>query len=145
MSSRAIYGCAATSLSAAETSFFREAQPWGFILWDVKYRASDHRRYQLAGRAAPFPLPQQLGREAAGEVIAVRGTVTPFKPGDRVIGVTHPESEAAEAEIRREYTTASIGVGVARRALRYVSQVSYRQRSPHGARRFAVPGLEQRI
>ncbi len=58
--------------------------------WDVKYRAGDLARYQLPGRAA-FPLPQQLGREAAGEVIAVGGAVTRFKPGDRVIGVTHPE------------------------------------------------------
>jgi len=58
--------------------------------WDVKYRAGDLDRYRLPGRAA-FPLPQQLGREAAGEVVAVGGAVTRFKPGDRVIGVTHPE------------------------------------------------------
>jgi NADPH:quinone reductase-like Zn-dependent oxidoreductase len=59
-------------------------------LWDVKYRAGDLARYQLPGRA-PFPLPQQLGREAAGEVVAVGPGVRQFKPGDRVIGVTHPE------------------------------------------------------
>jgi NADPH:quinone reductase-like Zn-dependent oxidoreductase len=58
--------------------------------WDVKYRAGDLERYRIPGRA-PFPLPQQLGREAAGEVIAVGGAVTKFKPGDRVIGATHPE------------------------------------------------------
>ena len=33
MRSRAIYGCAATSLSAEEKSFFRDVQPWGFILF----------------------------------------------------------------------------------------------------------------
>jgi NADPH:quinone reductase-like Zn-dependent oxidoreductase len=58
--------------------------------WDVKYRAGDLARYQIPGRAA-FALPQQLGREAVGEVIAVGAAVTRFKPGDRVIGVTHPE------------------------------------------------------
>ena len=58
--------------------------------WDVKYRAGDLARYQIPGRAA-FPLPQQLGREAAGEVVAVGRAATRFKPGNRVIGVTHPE------------------------------------------------------
>jgi putative oxidoreductase len=58
--------------------------------WDVKYRNGDLARYQLPGRAA-FPLPQQLGREAAGEVVAIGRAVQYFKPGDRVIGVTHPE------------------------------------------------------
>ena len=33
MRSRAIYGCAGTSLSAAEKDFFREVKPWGFILF----------------------------------------------------------------------------------------------------------------
>jgi putative oxidoreductase len=58
--------------------------------WDIKYRSGDLSRYQLPGRAA-FPLPQQLGREAAGEVAAVGAAVQRWKPGDRVIGVTHPE------------------------------------------------------
>ena len=33
MRSRAIYGLAGTALSAEETSFFRDTQPWGFILF----------------------------------------------------------------------------------------------------------------
>jgi len=67
--------------------------------WDVKYRAGDLMRYRLPGRA-PFPLPQQLGREAAGEVVAVGRAVTAFKPGDRVIGVTHPEDPGAPETAR---------------------------------------------
>jgi NADPH:quinone reductase-like Zn-dependent oxidoreductase len=64
--------------------------------WDVKYRAGDLARYRIPGRAA-LPLPQQLGREAAGEVIAVGRATTRYQPGDRVIGVTHPEDpDAAE-------------------------------------------------
>ena len=33
MRTRAIYGCAGTKLGADERDFFREAQPWGFILF----------------------------------------------------------------------------------------------------------------
>lgn len=33
MRSRAIYGCAGTSLSAPERDFFRRTRPWGFILF----------------------------------------------------------------------------------------------------------------
>ncbi len=68
-------------------------------LWDVKYRAGDLARYQLPGRA-PFPLPQQLGREAAGEVVAAGRAVRHFQPGDRVIGVTHPEDPGSAETVR---------------------------------------------
>ena len=67
--------------------------------WDVKYRAGDLSRYQLPGRA-PFPLPQQLGREAAGEVVAAGRAVTRFKPGAPVVGVTHPEDPDAPETAR---------------------------------------------
>jgi putative oxidoreductase len=67
--------------------------------WDVKYRNGDLERYRIPGRA-PFPLPQQLGREAAGEVVTAGPAVTKFKPGDRVIGVTHPEDPDAPETAR---------------------------------------------
>ena len=63
--------------------------------WDIKYRNGSlikktQNRPILPGRKA-YPLPQQLGREAAGEVIAVGKQVTLFTPGDRVLGLVHPE------------------------------------------------------
>jgi len=76
--------------------------------WDVKYRIGEvHEFYGkstghhggIHGRA-PFPMPMQLGRDAAGEVAGVGERVIAFKPGDRVIGVTHPENAASLASIR---------------------------------------------
>src|ERR1700692_5127329 len=58
--------------------------------WDVKYRAGDLARYLIPGRAA-FPLPQQLGREAAGEAAAVGRAVTRVTPGGRGVRGNHPE------------------------------------------------------
>lgn len=58
--------------------------------WDVKYRSGLLAKYQIPGRDS-FPLPQQLGREASGEVVAVGPEVKRFKVGDRVIAVTHPQ------------------------------------------------------
>ncbi|MFT4229814.1 MAG: zinc-binding alcohol dehydrogenase family protein [Microbacterium sp.] len=59
--------------------------------WDVKYRSGRLSGNGLPGRRA-LPLPQQLGREGAGVVIAVGADVSEFAPGDRVVGVVHPEN-----------------------------------------------------
>jgi NADPH:quinone reductase-like Zn-dependent oxidoreductase len=76
--------------------------------WDVKYRIGEvHEFYGkstghhggIHGRRA-FPMPMQLGRDAAGEVAAVGANVTTFKPGDRVLGVTHPENPLSGATMR---------------------------------------------
>ena len=52
---------------------------------------------QLYNRSlsADPPLPKQLGREAAGEVVVAGRAVTRFKPGAPVVGVTHPEDPDA--------------------------------------------------
>lgn len=78
--------------------------------WDVKYRSGLLARYQIPGRA-PFPLPQQLGREAAGEVVAVGSSVTRLKPEDRVVGVTHPE-DPDSIEVARGLGNLSQGVAI---------------------------------
>jgi putative oxidoreductase len=76
--------------------------------WDVKYRTGEvHEFYGKAtghhggihGRRA-FPMPMQLGRDAAGEVAAVGASVTTLKPGDRVLGMTNPENTRSLASIR---------------------------------------------
>ena len=55
--------------------------------WDLRYRRGGLT--PPPGRP-PLPLPFQLGREAAGEVVAVAAQVTRFKPGDRVVAMTCP-------------------------------------------------------
>ncbi|HMH66136.1 MAG TPA: beta-N-acetylhexosaminidase [Rhizomicrobium sp.] len=71
MRSRAIYGCAGTSLSAAERDFFREVQPWGFILFgrniadpaQVKALV-DELRATVGDAGAPVLIDQEGGRVA---------------------------------------------------------------------------------
>lgn len=76
--------------------------------WDVKYRTGEvHEFYGkatghhggIAGRPA-FPMPMQLGRDAAGVVEAVGAKVRALKPGDSVIGLVHPENPQSKAAIR---------------------------------------------
>jgi NADPH:quinone reductase-like Zn-dependent oxidoreductase len=76
--------------------------------WDIKYRIGEvHAFYGkgtghhggIQGRRA-FPMPMQLGRDVAGEVVAVGEDVTTLKPGDRVLGMTNPENARSLASIR---------------------------------------------
>ncbi|MFC5219895.1 quinone oxidoreductase family protein [Streptomyces coerulescens] len=67
--------------------------------WDIKYRVGLPPGFRLPGRAA-YPLPQQLGREAAGRVLAVGEAVTRFRPGDPVVAVVHPEDPLSEEAAR---------------------------------------------
>jgi NADPH:quinone reductase-like Zn-dependent oxidoreductase len=70
--------------------------------WDIKYRRGDlfgKTGHSLPGRPA-FPLPQQLGREAAGVVIAVGSLVKHFCINDRVMGLVHPENKFCDNTLR---------------------------------------------
>lgn len=73
--------------------------------FDIKYRLGLLHRgnvdatVALPGRKA-FPMPMQLGRDCAGVVEAVGQSVTTFKPGDRVVGVTHPANPNSIETIR---------------------------------------------
>jgi putative oxidoreductase len=62
--------------------------------YDVKYREG------IAAGAMGYRLPQQLGREAAGEVVAVGPAVQRFKPGDHGALVVHPPVQGSLYEIR---------------------------------------------
>jgi NADPH:quinone reductase-like Zn-dependent oxidoreductase len=67
--------------------------------WDVKYRTGLPASLHLPGRAF-FPLPQQLGREAAGVVAAVGTDVTGLKVGDHVVAATHPDDPSSREAAR---------------------------------------------
>src|SRR5438445_10174495 len=71
MRSRAIYGCAGVTLSAAEKDFFRQVQPWGFILFarnisdSVQVKALVAQlRDTVADDQAPILIDQEGGRVA---------------------------------------------------------------------------------
>lgn len=49
--------------------------------WDLRYR-SGNLPQPLPGRP-PWPVPFQLGRDAAGEIVATGENVTRWSPGDR--------------------------------------------------------------
>jgi beta-N-acetylhexosaminidase len=71
MRSRAIYGCAATSLSAVEKSFFHDVRPWGFILFARNINDSaqvkalvQELRDTVSDDDAPVLIDQEGGRVA---------------------------------------------------------------------------------
>ena len=71
MRSRAIYGCSGTSLSEQERDFFRQARPWGFILFarnisePAQVKALVEQLRDTVGDAqAPVLIDQEGGRVA---------------------------------------------------------------------------------
>jgi beta-N-acetylhexosaminidase len=71
MRSRAIYGCAGTSLSATERDFFRQTRPWGFILFarNISEPAQvialvEELRETVNDAKAPVLIDQEGGRVA---------------------------------------------------------------------------------
>lgn len=58
-------------------------------MWDLKYRAGRLPPLPIPGRTG-WPLPFQLGRDGAGEVVDVGEEVTRWRTGDRVVQMPHP-------------------------------------------------------
>ncbi|MHA4854272.1 quinone oxidoreductase family protein [Rhodococcus sp. MSC1_016] len=56
--------------------------------WDLNYRAGILPK-TLPGRPS-WPLPFQLGRDAAGDIVEVGSDVQSWEAGDRVVQLTHP-------------------------------------------------------
>lgn len=82
----------------------------GVTGFDLKYRRGLPAHSQLPGRGM-FPLPQQLGREAAGIVVWVGSSVTTLSLGDHVVAVTHPEDPGG-AETARGLGNLSSGIEI---------------------------------
>jgi beta-N-acetylhexosaminidase len=77
MRKRAIFGCAGTALAADERAFFREVQPWGFIL----FARNIHDRGQI--RSLVASLRDTLGDSRAPVLIDQEGgRVSRLKPPD---------------------------------------------------------------
>ena len=57
--------------------------------WDLRYRSGKLPPNPLPGRP-PWPLPFQLGRDAAGEIVEIGSNVERWKIGDRVVQMPHP-------------------------------------------------------
>ncbi|MEM9010819.1 MAG: beta-N-acetylhexosaminidase [Pseudomonadota bacterium] len=70
MASTAIFGCAGPTLSPDELAFFRDVDPWGFILFDrnlvepAQVRALTDALRDALGRDAPILIDQEGGRVA---------------------------------------------------------------------------------
>ncbi|MFI8442125.1 zinc-binding alcohol dehydrogenase family protein [Streptomyces sp. WAC04189] len=78
--------------------------------WDLKYRRGLQPGTVLPGRN-PFPMPQQLGREAAGTVLATGSRTRLLRTGDRVAAVVHPENPHAP-ETYRGLGNLSTGIAI---------------------------------
>src|SRR5271165_5457783 len=120
MRTRAIYGCAGTELADGERAFFRETQPWGFILFarNIKDRAQvralvDSLRETVDDDRAPVFVDQEGGR-----VARLKPPVWKERPPQGRFGVlyeTAPETarEAAYLNARLiAHDLAEIGINV---------------------------------
>jgi beta-N-acetylhexosaminidase len=102
MRSRAIYGLAGPSLSAAETAFFREVQPWGFILFARNVGTPEQVRALTAALRetvgddrAPVLIDQEGGR-----VARLKPPHWPARPPAARFGALHDD----DPELAKEAT-----------------------------------------
>jgi len=100
MRSRAIFGCAGTTLLPEESAFFRDAQPWGFILFgrnivdrDQARRLTSALRETIGDARAPVLIDQEGGR-----VMRLKPPTWPERPPQARFGRLHEISPDAARE-----------------------------------------------
>ena len=120
MRQRVIFGCSGPVLEAAERDFFREAQPWGFILFgrniinreQVRALVNDLRQ-TVGDASAPVLIDQEGGR-----VARLKAPQWNSRPPQAGFGALHenapePAHEAAYLNARLiAYDLAEIGINV---------------------------------
>jgi beta-N-acetylhexosaminidase len=96
MRRRVIFGCSGPVLEAAERDFFREVQPWGFILFgrNVKDREQVHALTQSLRESVDDETAPVLIDQEGGRVMRLKPPVWPERPPQGVFGAlfaTDPE------------------------------------------------------
>ncbi len=98
MAGATIFGCEGTALNASEKSFFREADPWGFILFARNLETLDQIRALTAdlrgtvGRDAVILIDQEGGRVQRLRPPVWLDWLPPLEQMDRVGPVNGPQS-----------------------------------------------------
>src|SRR5512142_2554394 len=100
MRRRVIFGCSGLVLEAAERDFFRDVQPWGFILFgrNVRDRAQvralvDALRDSIGDAQAPVLIDQEGGRVARLKPPEWRA-----RPAQATFGKLHSSSQKTASE-----------------------------------------------
>src|SRR5215469_18522393 len=100
MRTRAIFGCAGTSLLPEERALFRDVQPWGFILFGRNIADRDQVRAltaslrdTLGDATAPVLIDQEGGR-----VMRLKPPTWPARPAQGRFGALHETSPDAARE-----------------------------------------------
>ena len=100
MRSRAIYGCAGTELSPDERSFFKDTQPWGFIVFarNILTKPQLTKLVQSLRETVDDPKAPVLIDQEGGRVARLRPPQWKSRPAARQFGELHER----DAETARE-------------------------------------------
>jgi beta-N-acetylhexosaminidase len=100
MRTRAIYGCSGTALTDDERAFFREAQPWGFILFgrNIADRAQVRQLVNDLRATANDPTAPVLIDQEGGRVARLKPPHWKERPAAARFGELHSVAVEASAE-----------------------------------------------